>query len=60
MYPAPGYHAPCTLGPQVVLAPSERAKLALKASPYDRSLRTLDVDGDKKVSLEEMLKLPHI
>jgi Ca2+-binding EF-hand superfamily protein len=30
------------------------------AALIEQMLRTLDVDGDKKVSLEEMLKLPHI
>jgi hypothetical protein len=30
------------------------------AGLIEQMLRTLDVDGDKKVSLEEMLKLPHI
>ena len=33
-------------GPQVVLAPSERAALALRPSPYDRSLAALDADGE--------------
>lgn len=33
-------------GPQVVLAPSERKALRVGLGPYDRSLRTLDADGE--------------
>lgn len=47
-------------GPQVVLAPKERAALALRASPFDRMLRTLETAGEAEgFALTSLLDVVH-